>query len=442
MLPLFQIVIDLSYFQTFIHQPLSKQLFDAFFYVGWIPLVIIFFIGFREMWLNSKQTKYARGLHFVYLTVSIQALNEQSPKAAEHIFSHIAGTFSNPTFKEKWIEGKFTPPFSFEFAVVDGYTQFVIRAPLKHRDLIEAAIFSQYPDAEISEIPDYTQNVPQKHPDPEWDVWGTEFVLKRPSSYPIRTWFEFEHSLSQELKDPLSTILESFSRLKKGEQIWFQILVYPIRQDWTEESQALAAKMMGKEIKSKVPMWAKPVHVIMDLFENVLREILSGGEVTTVEKKKEDFRMMNMSPGERTTLEGIEMKMAKIGFGVKMRFLYVGKRSIYRKGPIASLMKGALGLFARLDGNSFGGYGPATPKSDYFWQKWGYNNRVRAIFSNYVNRSSNGADPYILNIEELASIYHFPSMLIRAPLIKKVESRKVEPPFALPIPPDDEEPKP
>lgn len=434
-----QIVIDLSYFQEFIHQPLSKQLLDAFFYVGWVPLVIILFIGFREMWLNSKQAKYAQGLSFVFLSVNIQAMNEQSPKAVEHIFSHIAGTHSNPTFKEKWFEGKFTPPFSFEYAVIDGYTQFIIRAPVKHRDLIEAAIFSQYPDAEITEVPDYTQNVPQKHPDPEWEVWGTEFVLKRPSAYPIRTWFEFEHSLSQELKDPLSTILESFSRLKKGEQIWLQILVFPVRQDWTKASQDLAAKLSGKEPASKpVALWAKPLHFLMDLVEGVLRQIFEGGEGPAKMEKKDEMKLFNMSPGERKTLEGIEMKMAKIGFGVKIRFIYAGRRDVFRKGSIASMMKGSFSLFARHDGNSFGGHGPATPKSDYFWQKWGYNDRVRAVFSNYVSRSGDGATPYILNIEELASIYHFPSMQIRAPLIKKVDSRKVEPPFALPTPPEPE----
>lgn len=425
------IVIDLSGFSRFVTEPLPTQLWTIFVYGGWIPFVWVLFLGFREMWLNSRQAKFAGGLSFVMLSVNIGQMNEQSPKAVEHIFSHLSGMASSPTFKEKWWEGKFTPPVSFEYAVIDGYTRFIIRIVHKHRDLLEAAIFSQYPEAEIVEIADYTQDVPQKFPDPEWEAWGSEFVLKEDSAFPIRTWFEFEHSLSQELKDPLSTVFESFSKLKKGEQLWFQILCFPIKQGWTKDAAKVAAQLAGKEPKKSVPGWAKPLHFVTDLLEDILREVFQG-EKQSSDRKGDDMKMLMLSPGERKRLEGVEMKMAKVGFGVKMRFIYVAKRSVARKGSIASMLKGSMALFGRHDGNTFGAYGPITPSSDYFWQTWSYDTKVQAVFSNFVNRSGDGATPYILNVEELATVYHFPSMNIRAPLIQKVESRKVEPPFRLP----------
>ena len=98
-----------------------------------------------------------------------------------------------------------------------------------------------------------------------------------------------------------------------------------------------------------------------------------------------------------------------------------------------SMIRGALGLFGSLDGNGFKNYGVVAPKSDYFWQRWSADGKKTRIVRNFSNRSSNGATPFILNVEELASLYHPPSILVRAPLIKKVESRKVEPPFALPM---------
>lgn len=437
MLPV--IVIDLSGFRTFIHEPPTTQLWTIFVYGGWIPFVWIVFLGLREFWLLSRQGKYAQTLSFVLLSVNIGQLNEQSPKAVEHIFSHISGIASTPTFKEKWWEGKFTPPLSFEYAVVDGYTRFIVRVVTKHRDLVEAAIFSQYPEAEITEVADYTQNVPQKFPDPEWEAWGSEFVLKEDQAFPIRTWFEFEHSLSQELKDPLSTVLESFSKLKKGEQLWMQILVFPVKQHWVKDAQKVAAQLAGKETKKPVAGWAKPLHFLLDMFEDILREIFSGEKSESSDRKDDQLKMLALSPGERKRLEGVEMKLAKLGSAVKIRFVYVGKRSVYRKGSIASMMKGAMGLFGRHDGNTFGPYGPVTPSSDYFWQRWSYDAKVQRIFSHFVNRSGEGATPYVLNVEELASIYHFPSMVIRAPLIEKVESRKVEPPFRLPTVEEEEE---
>ena len=63
------------------------------------------------------------------------------------------------------------------------------------------------------------------------------------------------------------------------------------------------------------------------------------------------------------------------------------------------------------------------------------NLRRRAILRAYCGRSeSRGAGhPFVLNIEELATLWHFPMMSVKAPLVKKSESKKAEPPFSLPV---------
>lgn len=440
-----QIVIDVSGLYRILETPPAELYRDIFAYGGWIPFAWVFWVGFSKMWLNARQAKYAMKIQYVLLAISIPRTNEQSPKAVEHMFTHLAGTYSSPNWWEKWVDGKFTPAFSFEYASIDGYTRFLVRAPVPFRDLVEASVFSQYPDAEIAEVADYTKDVPMKFPDPEWDCWGTEFVLSKPSAFPIRTYFEFEHSLSQELKDPLSTLLETLSRLKKGEQVWIQILVYPRDQSWMEESLKVAAKMKGREIKKKPPGWAAALQTATGMVEGVVKEVLSppGAEGSKKPEKKPDdpFKMMQLSPGERKVLEGVEMKMAKIGFGAKIRFVYVARRNVFRKGPIISMVSGALGLLGSLDGNSFKKYGPASPKTDYFWQRWSADEKKTRIIQRFAGRSSSGAPRYILNVEELSTLYHFPQVLVKAPLIKKVESRKVEPPFALPQAPEPPAPK-
>ena len=90
-----------------------------------------------------------------------------------------------------------------------------------------------------------------------------------------------------------------------------------------------------------------------------------------------------------------------------------------------------------LDGNSFKNYGKVAPKSDYFWQRWSADKKKTKIIKAFSNRSSSGADRFVLNVEELASLWHFPQVQTKAPLLKKVESRKVEPPFSLPAVPDE-----
>ncbi len=430
-----QIVLDLSPLYALMDQSPLQIAWTFFVYGGWIPFVWILWHGFSEIWLNSRQDKYAGTINYVLLSINIPRMNEQTPKAAEHIFSHLAGTYSSPNFKEKWFVGKFTPAFSFEYASVDGYTQFIVRSPIQFRDLVEASIFSQYPDAEITEIADYTKNVPLHHPDPEWDCWGTEFTLAKPSAIPLRTYTEFEHTLSQELKDPLSTLLETLSRLKKGEQVWIQILVYPRDQTWIQDSMKVANKMKGREVKKKPPAWQGLVEEGFSLMTVGVSQVVGVGAAEP-EKKKEESRVPNLSPGEKRLLEGVENKMSKFGFGVKIRFVYVGKRSVFRKGPMISMVRGAFGLFGSLDGNSLKNYGKAAPKSDYFWQRWSTEEKKTKIIKRFSNRSSAGAERVILNVEELASLWHFPQILIKAPLLKKVDSRKVEPPFSLPETPD------
>lgn len=434
-----QIVIDLSGVYGLMDKPLPEMYWTIFVYGGWIPVVWILWYGFSQMWLNSRQEKYAPTISYTLLAVSIPRMNEQSPKAVEHMFTHLAGTFSSPNFKEKWFQGKFTPSFSFEYASIDGYTQFIIRTPVQFRDLVEAAIYSQYPDAEVAEVADYAQGVPHDYPNPEWDCWGTEFTLAKPSAYPIRTFSEFEHSLSGELKDPLSSLLETLSRLKKGEQVWIQILVTPRDQEWTKESLALTDKLKGRPPKKKpTPMWQSMTEESFSIVTAGISQIVGvGGEGEKKPEKKEDNKVMNLSPGERKMLEQIELKASKTGFGVKIRFVYVGKRSAFRKGPMISMVRGALGLFGSLDGNSLKNYGKAAPKTDYFWQRWSAEEKKTTIIKRFASRSGDGAERFVLNSEELASLWHFPQILIKAPLLKKVESRKVEPPFSIPLAPDE-----
>lgn len=52
----------------------------------------------------------------------------------------------------------------------------------------------------------------------------------------------------------------------------------------------------------------------------------------------------------------------------------------------------------------------------------------------YQSRSwGMGATPYFLNAEELATLWHFPTINIKAPLVKKAEARRAEPPVGLPV---------
>lgn len=393
-------------------------------------------------WVDWRNTIYAREQASCLLAIDVPRDNEQTPKAVEQIFSHLSGAYSSFDRYEKYWLGKFLPTFSFEIVSIGGYIQFLVRCPTRFRDLVEAAFYAQYPGAEIVEVADYADKVPMKYPDPEWDVFGTELVLKKPEHLPIRTYMQFEHGSAEDpFKDPLSHLLEVMGSLKKGEQLWLQYLLVPTDDSWKEKGEEEVAKILGKNKPKKkgaldsaleAPKW-----VTDEVTDQITGARIFGTGADPADKDKKDkkddqFRIMNLSPGEKGVLEAAQMKLSKVALKTKCRMIYIGKRDMFSKGRVVPSFKGAMTQFSALNMNGLKLYGPVTPRDDYFYDRWGMPGKQMAVLQNYINRSGDGARAYMLNTEELATLYHFPMLTVKAPAVKKVEAKRAEPPAGLP----------
>jgi len=424
----------------FLNQPIDVILLNLLIWTGWIPILIVFVWGFIMVYQSLQQGKYVSSLRFVMLAIDVPSATEQSPKALEHLFSNLIGAKSSLTWKEKWIIGKVHPVFAFEIVSTEGYVQFYVRTQTRFRDTIEAGIYAHYPDAEISEVEDYAANFPRKFPDEEYEMWGSEMALKKNEIFPIRTYVDFEDKMTQELKDPLAQTLESMSRMKPGEHFWIQFLVQPDGNDWKDAGVKHVDELFGK-VKSAGPgAIASGVAGAISIPSMVLQEatgvdlssmLLGGGGQ---ESEEDIWRAFKISPTEKQEAEAVLMKIGKNGLATKTRILYWGRKQVYDKQARTAMVKGILLQYANLSLNSFGMYGPQTPKDDYFWQRWVYTAKQERLVSAFVNRSwGTGATPQHLNSEELASLWHFPAIGIKAPLLRKVESRRAEPPPGLPF---------
>ncbi|MFH1171813.1 MAG: hypothetical protein V1778_04735, partial [bacterium] len=84
--------------------------------------------------------------------------------------------------------------------------------------------------------------------------------------------------------------------------------------------------------------------------------------------------------------------------------------------------------------------------ADYWFVKRRVHARQHRIIRNYKRRefyrkfTGKAPKPFILNVEELASIFHFPVMTVKAPQLQKTEARRGEPPIRLPMESIQEEP--
>jgi hypothetical protein len=430
--------VNLNYFLELGEMPFPIMLGRLFLDGGWVLVLLLLSQYVWFLWMESRKAKFGATQSFCVLAIDVPRDNIQTPKAVEQIFSHLSGAHGSFDKYETYWEGKGPTSFSFEIVSVEGYVQFVVRCNTRFRDLVESAFYAQYPGAEIVEIADYVDKVPTAYPDPEWQAFGTEFVLKKKSHLPLKTYAAFEDKSSEEVmfKDPMSAVLEVFSALGPGEHLWLQFIVTPLGDDWKEKGEEEVKKIMGVAPKHKPSPLDAVVDIPLSLASMVTTELAGvslTGEGEHKDEKPAAPKMASMSPGERAVLESIQTKLSKIAFKTKIRLVYAAKRDKFQKGRVMSGFKGALGQFSALNMNSLAAYGKVTPRGDYFYQRWSMHEKETKIVANYKKRSGKGADAFILNTEELATLYHFPMIGIKTPALKKTEAKRSEPPASLPV---------
>ncbi|MDO8505654.1 MAG: hypothetical protein Q7S48_03700 [bacterium] len=411
-----------------------------FIHGGWVVIVYTLFIGFRDMWVLHLIRKYSSKWKWVLLSIDVPAENIQSPRAVENILAHLAGAHMGPDLIEKYFTGFSQEYFSLEIVSINGFVQFYIYTPVHLRDLVESSIYAQYPSAEISETEDYTGGVPSNYPDPNWDLWGTEFILVADQAYPLRTYEDFDDETAEEanFKDPMAALLETMSTMRNGEQLWLQITITPIEhRSWQEASFRLVEKLAGIPSEHETGWFGKLLSIPHAIAIAIIDAFMPGDPAHDQHAKDEmPSKMLYLTPGEREVIEKIEEKSAKIGFATKMRALYISKKEITNKARGRFGIIGAMKQFTTEDLN---GLKPELHKvgthAHYYFtelrKKWKRNRIIRA----YKGRSNwRGMLPYVLNVEELATIWHFPvAEAVKAPLIRKAESKRAEPPHELPM---------
>ncbi len=401
---------------------------------GWVPVLLaMLYIGWQG-WIAYRQEKYMAKWSFVMLAIDIPKENEQAVKAVENIFVALAGTRSGGDFIDKYWTGKVQESFSFEIASLEGYIQFYVRTVTHFRDVVEAAVYAQYPNADIREVPDYTQEAPDNFPSDEYDMWGSDIVLTNKEAYPIRTYFFFEDQLKGEFKDPMANFLESLSRLGPGEQFWVQIIVLPIDSSWKERANGVVQKLIGAKASSKKRIIDHVLDAPLGVLEYAGDQVFSRERVAgSGDVVKDPNKLMYLTPGDRGVLEAIQKKMAKIGYATKIRVVYLAKKEVYNAAKAVSGFFGAINQFTTLDMNGFRPHATFRTNKYRLFQKRRLVSMQKRVMSAYKARgTSGGGDPYVLCVEELATIYHFPEMTVKAQGVRKMEAKRGEAPFSLP----------
>ena len=359
----------------------------------------------------------------------------KTPKAMELILINaIHQTGKVGTWFDRYWLGRVLSWFSLEIVSLGGELHFFIRTPDFFKRLLESQIYAQYPTAEVVPMDnDYTELVPQfsKKTKEQWSMWGTEFKFTKDDPYPIKTYIDYGLDKSVKLEeqgsqiDPITPMLEMMGSLKKGEQMWFQILVRA--QD--------AGKVQSKHYPVAGHWFA--VEKFDDIKKKAIAEVLKKAS-KKLETEDEDDAKTNLTKGETNVIAAIERKAGQTLFDVGMRFIYIAEKDAFDPNMIAGLTS-VVKQYSSQDMNGFRPQKPTAVDIEMIDDPFGgktidkkkgmYNAyRLRSYFYKPYNR-----DAMVMSAEELATIYHFPNRATSTPSFARIDSKQAEPPQNLPI---------
>lgn len=408
----------------------------------WLFLPLGLFFVWKELWVWGMNYLWKLKIKWVLLEIKIPRNIEKTPKAMENVFANLhAFYYKKPDFEDIYFKGEEILWFTCELVGYAGGVHFYIRCPKGFRNLVESAVYSEYPDAEIMEEEDYTELMPDVLPNDTYDLWGQDFILAKENAYPIRTYEFFEENLAERRLDSIASVTEVMSRLKEGEAIWLQYLIRPVPddfKDWKKEGEGIRDKIMQRKEEKEKGFFGDMIGGLTQFFKNLSFAPVEYPVWADENKKEERIKFLVLSPGEQNALKGLENKISKLGFETVIRFVYIDKRDSFTYQNI-SAVNGMIKQFNTQDMNRLRQASETvtyvtakkfTYRSWFRKQKLFY--RKRMMYDMYKARWFPPKSS-VFNAEELATVFHFPLVSVGAPMLRRLDTRKGEPPANVPI---------
>jgi len=385
----------------------------------WIIFLIIFGKSFINLYRSyrkklKKQKKEVK--NWVVLEIKINREILQTPKAMEQVFSGL----------HSMEKGN----ISLEILGLRKEINFLIRLPKEYRKLFESQLYAQYPEVDIKEVYDYFSTFPPFLPNKDFDLYGSEMIFKNVNHFPIRTYPLFEETKEEKRIDPLANLIESASQLQSSEYLILQIIILPLTSEkekkWIEDGQKEINKLLGK--KEEKIGWR-------DWIGSFIRNLITAFYTLPVwpgEKKEEKpVSSSPLSSGDKEKIARIEQKISKLGFEVSVRFIYISPRSIYDETN-SLVFPAYFKQFNTENLNAFkiNDLTSTKIKSRLFKTRRTFLKKLN--FYQKLKQREEIKKTIILNTEELASIYHFPVLKVKAPALIRSLSRKGEAPPNIP----------
>ena len=369
--------------------------------------MVVAFVVFKR---GKKLVKRTAGMKtpFEILEIQVPKIEEEhkdvtsAALAAENMFAALHGLLREDYDLQEH--------FSFEIVSIgESGIKFYVTVPTTIFRFLESQIYAQYPTAQIKVADDYTSGLPE---DGVCELGSLS--LAREHFFPIKTFRDFEN-------DPLSAITSALSDVKLGEQVWMQFVAKPIPDIWQKEGYAYVNTVRtgiaekGSSFASTVSgqLITEAVQIGTGIFTRPFMSESLRDKPATNTKPAGPPRL---SPTQDLELKSVENKLSKMGFEVQIKILSNAKSQERVQSNLRAIIA-SLKQFSTSTLNSF----------SYVSDK-----NKAASLETYKKRALDEGKSIILNVEELASVFHLPSANVETPNISWVYSKKSEPPSTLP----------
>ena len=357
----------------------------------WMPIVaVLMFLT----WRNYRKIEDFTPVESVLLVLEIPRTNDKQELAAEQLFASLHGILRDN--KELRLSGGHQEHISFEIASVNGQIRFYVWVPKTLQSFVEGQIYSQYPTVQIHQADeDYTE-----HERDHEVAYSTELTLTTDEFLPIRTFQNFE-------VDPLAGITGTLAKLETtGEELWIQVLVRPIPDDWQNAADRYINSIKNGRMFS-LPGFGGSMQWLIGVLGALWQPPEQGANQSTA---------VELSDRDKTRISEAEKKATKLGYEVKIRLVYMGESQTNAKLRMQALV----GTFKQFNSTNLNGFHAVKGAFG------------KEFIDKYRKRSFIG-DGFILNIEELASVFHLPHTNVETPNIVWASSKTAEPPSKLPV---------
>jgi len=373
-------------------------------------LIVLAFIMVLNAEKNEKNSVFG-GLEMVLFLVMMPKnppkKEGEQQKEEKMMIAQMEQVFANFLFLKKRKMFQDPPCCAFEIASQLGSSDisFYAAVPKYLESVFEKYVQGVYPNAVVDKVPqDYTVFEPQGA------TAGAYLKLSESSLFPISTYQSLE-------TDPLALVTNNLSKISNDEGGAVQVLIRPLSRLNLRKKGEKALKEIreGKSVKmaaERSSVWG------LAYFMELIDELLVRGPKDSKRREIESLGKEKEQGFDQKGYDAIQNKIQKQPFEVNIRVV-ASAQSEERAEEILNHLTSAFSQFSLSAINSLE-------------VKEVYKRELQKLVYDFSFRNFNRKQSNILNLEELASVYHFPTHYIETPYVKAAKSATFPPPADLP----------